>query len=406
MKTIKKLFILSLGVTLLIPNFIYAKSFKDLTKNGQYKWAYESVDNLSNMNILSGYEDGSFKPERAVSFLEVLQIIKNIKNPSQDIVQESLDKFKTVADANSVPAWATEAVCYNLNINTITENTLKAANSRGFLKDKNVTFPDRNSVTVYFGRAFNIEKANNFDNLKHKDLDQVPDMVKSYLSSFVKLDIYASTGSNGYFNGKKYIRRSELAMVANNILKNIENGNIDNSSQTNNDDNLNTDSLLPDNLDTPDNNEIIDNNLTRGIISDLTIKGKNSTINIDGKQYKYDSENLIVDGEKINPAYLTSLIGKEYELTIVDNVLVEIKSLSESSIGIAEDGENVELTVKVISNDQDGMLVNIMISNHSKYNSGLDIKLKSRESFSVGDILQVKAKYIDDHLEDLKVKKI
>ena len=52
------------------------------------------------------------------------------------------------------------------------------------------------------------------------------------------------------------------------------------------------------------------------------------------------------------------------------------------------------------------MMVSIMISNNPKYASGSEIRLESRERFMAGDILQIRAKLIADHLEDLKIKKI
>ena len=393
MKTIKRLFILTLGVSMLIPNFIYAKSFKDLKKDGQYKWAYESVDSLSNKNILSGYEDGTFKPQRAVSFLEVLQIIKNIKNPSQELVQESLAKFESTAKNNSVPDWALEAVCYNLNINTITENTLKAAKDGGFLKDKNLTFPDRNSVTAYFARAFNIESSSDTSNLKHKDLDQVPDLVKGYLSTFVSLNIYADTGSNGYFNGKKHIRRAELAKISNSILNNIENGNIQSESMPSED--LKTDSLIP------EDNEIGTQNIKNARIDNININGKESIIYIEGRDYKFDIDTLLVDGAKISPYEINNILGKKYDISLVDGLVVQINRPKEN-----QESDTVELTVKVLSYDENNMMVAIMISNNPKYASGSEIRLESRERFMAGDILQIRAKLIADHLEDLKIKKI
>lgn len=65
---------LSLLVLLLVPTFGFAEetSFSDLPKD---HYAYEAVQYLKAQNIISGYEDGTFKPEKTVNRAEALKIL-------------------------------------------------------------------------------------------------------------------------------------------------------------------------------------------------------------------------------------------------------------------------------------------------------------------------------------------
>ena len=86
----KKIIAINLSLLLLLaPASFFAKSFTDLSKEGKTAWAYKYVDELSNKGILNGYEDGSFKPNNPVSFLETMQILKTVLNPSEDELQKA-----------------------------------------------------------------------------------------------------------------------------------------------------------------------------------------------------------------------------------------------------------------------------------------------------------------------------
>lgn len=222
MKNNKKIVAITLMGSMLISNGVFAKSFKDVTSTNDYKWVYNSVDFLSNRGVFGGYPDGTFKPQKAVSFLEVLQVIKTMKNPSADELKNARDSYLKKVRAYKVADWGEDAVCYNLSINTITLETLKAASSRGFMKDYAMVYPDRNTITVYFGRAFGFSNIGDESLLKHKDIDKINPITKGYLATFVEAGIYSDTGINGNFKGSKYVSRSEIAVIAEKIIKYME----------------------------------------------------------------------------------------------------------------------------------------------------------------------------------------
>lgn len=220
-----KFLALGLSVALLgAPMNIFAKSFKDVKKDGNVSWAYKYIDELSNKNILNGYEDGTFKPNNPVSFLEVLQIIKTVMNPTENEMVSARENFIETANANSVPEWARDAVCYNLYHNTITIKTLETANVRGFIN--NSVYPNRNTVATYFARALRLNKSPDKSNLKYNDIDKISPITLEYLPELVNNNIFSSTGSDGKFNGNLAIRRSEMASIAHKTLVYIENNKV------------------------------------------------------------------------------------------------------------------------------------------------------------------------------------
>lgn len=70
------------GIILLFLIFNYSYAYSDIDKN---HWAYEDVDILSKKGILSGYPDGSFKPENNMTRAEFITILIKIIEPNADV---------------------------------------------------------------------------------------------------------------------------------------------------------------------------------------------------------------------------------------------------------------------------------------------------------------------------------
>ena len=218
----KKIIAINLVLAILLaPASLFAKSFKDVKETGNTSWAYKYVNELSNKNILSGYEDGTFKPNNPVSFLETMQIIKTLLNPSEEELKLARDANMDIVNSNGVLDWAKDAICFNLYHGTITEKTLTSARERGFLENK--VFPNRNTIAVYFARAFAMEKSKDNSNLNYKDIEKINPITLVYLPSLVNNEIFTSSGSDGKFNGNLAIRRSEIAVITSKSLKYLEN---------------------------------------------------------------------------------------------------------------------------------------------------------------------------------------
>lgn len=398
-KSINRLTSVILLSSLFISSNIYAKSFSDVSKNGNYDWAYNSIEQLYGKKILGGYPNGSFKPQRPVSFLEIMQIIKNIKNPSESEIKNAKHKYLNICKKYRVAPWAEDAVCYNLNNNTITEKTLNAASEKGFLREKNIVYPDRNSVTVYFGRAFGFSGNGNVNVLKHKDVNSIPAMTKGFLAELVENNIYSKTGSDGYFNGKNFIRRAEVAVIADKAMKYLKNEHLDNKDE---------------NIDNSQNNVLNIN----GKVDFITLSGELSTISINSKTYKiafnnvkiidktgsYNGDVLTLKNAVVN-AEIQNKIVKTIEILELENINVE-----KDQVIIEEpkkDTSDVNISGRVIDSiDYNGKYeIEIFIyeSNNSNYIAGETLKIMSDKNYGKNETVILKGQIINNHVENLEI---
>lgn len=179
---------LLLGTTLLTPQIASAKTFKDVKKSD---WHYSVVNELSDKGIISGYEDGTFKPQRPVSYAEFLTLLNNAIGTKQ------------APDYTNPKEWFKPTFTYLQNKGVIqniqnpnaeiSRNEMAKYLSLGLEKLKNQT-PNTTAPT-------NI-----------KDFNAIPNEYKDYVASTVNAGLVKGDEFQN-FNGSKSLTRSETAVI-------------------------------------------------------------------------------------------------------------------------------------------------------------------------------------------------
>lgn len=212
MKKTNRILALSLAVAML-PTFSFAKQFSDVASTGTYKWAYSAIDELSNKNIIAGFNDGTYKPENLVSLPQTMSLLKGIINPSDDEVTKARNTYGKDLLNLGLDTWAIDAAAVCLQNNVISMGQLQSAKNNDQIGPGSKVYPARADIAVFYAKALGLSRNSDISNLKHKDISNLPIERKEYLSALVKAGIFSSTGSNGNFNGNKGIRRAEMAII-------------------------------------------------------------------------------------------------------------------------------------------------------------------------------------------------
>ena len=210
---LKRAAVLGLATIMLVPSATFAKEFKDVKRDNKYAWAYNAIDVLSDKDVISGHPDGEFKPGDSVSLEELLQLIKQVLNPSADEIKTAKEKYSKTAKDNGVNSWAEDAVCLALHRGYLNESALKKAYERGFFKINGREYPSRSDIAIFFARALNLNANGNTTLLRHKDQNTMSDSLRGYLASLIEAGIFTSTGSDGKFEGDRPITRAETAII-------------------------------------------------------------------------------------------------------------------------------------------------------------------------------------------------
>ena len=127
-------------------------SFSDIPKN---HFAYDAIIYLSDRNILAGYSDGTYKPDRKVNRAEALKIIASAFIPKTQNVQVKSTSFTDIPDN----VWYLPAIMWGLEKHVIdgpptnkTFNPTRAVTKSEFLKmlliGNGINLKDFNDITL------------------------------------------------------------------------------------------------------------------------------------------------------------------------------------------------------------------------------------------------------------------
>lgn len=179
---------ITLSAILIAPTNILAKTFSDVNNND---WFYSVVNELSDKGIISGYEDNTFKPQKAVSYAEFLTLQNNsIGEKQSPDYKNSEEWYKPTFDYLKQKGVITNIQNPNAEI---TRNEMAKYLSLGLEKLKNQKIDTTTPASI-------------------KDFDSIPNEYKDLVASVVNAGLIKGD-ENQNFNGSKSLTRAETAVI-------------------------------------------------------------------------------------------------------------------------------------------------------------------------------------------------
>lgn len=179
---------ITLSAILIAPTNILAKTFSDVNNND---WFYSVVNELSDKGIISGYEDNTFKPQKAVSYAEFLTLLNNsIGEKQTPDYKNSEEWYKPTFDYLKQKGVITNIQNPNAEI---TRNEMAKYLSLGLEKLKNQKIDTTTPTSI-------------------KDFNAIPNEYKDYVASAVNAGLIKGD-ENQNFNGAKSLTRAETAVI-------------------------------------------------------------------------------------------------------------------------------------------------------------------------------------------------
>ena len=179
---------ITLSAILIAPTNILAKTFSDVNNND---WFYSVVNELSDKGIISGYEDNTFKPQKAVSYAEFLTLLNNsIGEKQSPDYKNSEEWYKPTFDYLKQKGVITNIQNPNAEI---TRNEMAKYLSLGLEKLKNQKIDTTTPASI-------------------KDFDSIPNEYKDLVASVVNAGLIKGDEHQN-FNGAKSLTRAETAVI-------------------------------------------------------------------------------------------------------------------------------------------------------------------------------------------------
>lgn len=231
MKKFTKVLTVAIAAATLVPTIIFAKSFPDVGTG--WEWAAPSISKLADQGIIKGFNDGKYYPNKYVSFEETAKLLTGLLNPTSSELAKARSAYSDTVKKYGVSDWAIDSVSYMLYREIMSVSDVSKASSMNYFKmGADRAYPERNAVAIYYAKALGLSGSGDTNLLKHKDIDKIPAVTKGYLASLVDAGIFKSTGSEGYFNGAKGIRRSEMAIITDSSYDYMKSGKVVGAEQT------------------------------------------------------------------------------------------------------------------------------------------------------------------------------
>lgn len=202
------LFILSSS----IPSF--AATFPDVKST---HWAYTHIEKMVKLKMIKGHDDGTFKPNDTVSYLENLQLISSLISLSTEELNAGKMAYGSLLTELKIASWAQEAVIKSLYKGVISEKELKEAQSKGLTTTGTRLRPDRLTISIYLAKAMGLEELANSKPvivLPYKESLTIEGKYHKYLAVLIDAKVLNPEGTGGgYFEPKSSVKRDAMAKM-------------------------------------------------------------------------------------------------------------------------------------------------------------------------------------------------
>jgi hypothetical protein len=198
--------ILVLGLALSLASPAFA-AYSDL----QNHWSKQYMEDLATRGYLTGYTDGTMKPEKKMTACETLAILSRFYKPSDEASKLITADFQSLV-SSTVPAtlnWAYDELAVCLAAGIITESELKTVNLAADIK--------KAELSVFLVRAMQLEaeaQALKDETLSFADADKISAEAKGYVAELKKLGIVSGDDKNNFSPNLTVSRAVVAAMIS------------------------------------------------------------------------------------------------------------------------------------------------------------------------------------------------
>ncbi len=204
--------ILALTVSMSATASVFAKTFNDLSDK-QWEWAKSYVEEMSDMGLIAGYEDGTFRPGNSITHQEGLALFARAMGSANDsndeVVALALEKYGYLLETYNI--YAKEEVAFLLYRGALKITELDKY-LKGTLKDEPMK---RHEAAVIITKALGKEneaKNSVLTDLEYKDALDIPLESINYVYKVTQEGIMQGMG-DGTFSPNTDVLRSQMAVM-------------------------------------------------------------------------------------------------------------------------------------------------------------------------------------------------
>lgn len=198
---------------------VFASSFSDV-EGTAYEWAQSYIEDMADLGLISGYEDGTFKPQNTVSRIETISLFARAMGSRSDInsdaIVHAMEEYGDVIDTYELN-FGQEDVAFMLYRGVLTESEAAA-----YLKGNSKNEPmQRYEAATIITKAMGGEaeaKRNLVLDMEYTDVTQIPSAAKKYVYYVTEKNVMSGMG-DGTFSPKTSVLRAQIAVMLSNAVE-------------------------------------------------------------------------------------------------------------------------------------------------------------------------------------------
>lgn len=196
-----------------------ALAFSDM-EGDSYSWASTAVEEMSKLNIIQGYEDGTFKPGRQVSKEESLILMARIcgysEESSAEYIKLAEKEYETALEDFTTPYKS--GIAYLLYRGVLEEKDAATYASKAAANTPLKRYEAAVLLTKLMNANEEAKNAEKFD-MKFDDIKDIPNAAKGYVDYVCKNEIMNGMGDN-LFVPEGDVTRAQMATLLYRVMKN------------------------------------------------------------------------------------------------------------------------------------------------------------------------------------------
>lgn len=215
MKKFRGLLAMVLALTVVCASFatVSAKGFADVSAS-KYAWCVNEISAMADDGIISGYTDGTFKPENTVTKLEALALVARVLGSREEVNASLVEKAKELHEEkieDYALSFGTDEICYLLLKGVLFEDELDDYLASGAANEG----MKRYEVAVLLTKGMGAEqevKDKVTAVLDYTDTLQIPTSARKYVEYVTAQGLMQGMGDNT-FAPLNNVTRAQAALV-------------------------------------------------------------------------------------------------------------------------------------------------------------------------------------------------
>ncbi len=215
MKKFRGLLAIAVALTVVCASFatVSAKGFADVSAS-KYAWCVNEISAMADDGIISGYTDGTFKPENTVTKLEALALVARVLGSREEVNASLVEKAKELHEEKIEDyslSFGTDEICYLLLKGVLFEDELDDYLAGGAANEG----MKRYEVAVLLTKGMGAEqevKDKVTAVLDYTDTLQIPTTARKYVEYVTAQGLMQGMGDNT-FAPLNNVTRAQAALV-------------------------------------------------------------------------------------------------------------------------------------------------------------------------------------------------